>query len=298
MSAKEHRTSRRIGRRALGVALVCAVIAVPALGAAPAAHAASAVEYGLLVASLASSAAFNDTTPPAITITTPADGAAYAPGQHVTADYACSDAGVDAWTQFTAGTSQTLDDLLAIFRDHGVNLGHPACDGPVPSGAAIDTSPGSHTFTVTAQDLAFTIGPDTNGDGAGDVVPAPNHADATTHYTVGYPFSGFKQPVDNAPALNPAKAGQAVPIKFSLGGNRGLGILASVSVSGPTACSGGPVADPVPAVAAGNSGLQYDAASDTYTWVWKTDSALKGTCRTLTVTLDDGTTHTARFAFK
>jgi len=51
------------------------------------------------------------------------------------------------------------------------------------------------------------------------------------------------------------------------------------------------------ATTAGSSTLQYNAASDAYTWVWKTESAWKG-CRTLTLALDDGTHHTALFTFK
>ncbi|HEX3316580.1 MAG TPA: PxKF domain-containing protein [Solirubrobacteraceae bacterium] len=289
------------------VAVVCGVLAVPTLGAAPAAHAQNAIEYALIVAALANTGGFNDTTPPAITLTTPADGATYAPGQQVTADYACTDAGVTAMNAVATATGQTLDALLAIFAEHGADLGHPACDGPVPSGAAIDTSPGAHAFTLTARDLAFTIAPDSNGDGAPDVIPQPNTATVTTHYTVAYAFNGFRAPVANPPGVNPVKAGQAVPIKFSLGGDRGLGILPSTPTSGPTDCTHGPAGAPLPAVPAGapvsavpagNRGLQYDAASDTYTWVWKTDSAWKGTCRTLTVALDDGITHAAYFAFK
>jgi hypothetical protein len=49
---------------------------------------------------------------------------------------------------------------------------------------------------------------------------------------------------------------------------------------------------------AGSSGLQYDAASDTYTWVWKTDKSWAGTCRTLTVALNDNTEQTALFTFR
>jgi hypothetical protein len=41
----------------------------------------------------------------------------------------------------------------------------------------------------------------------------------------GYNFSGFFQPVDNAPTLNVARAGSAIPVKFSLGGNQGLDIF-------------------------------------------------------------------------
>ena len=41
------------------------------------------------------------------------------------------------------------------------------------------------------------------------------------------PFNGFFSPVDNLPTLNKVKAGSAVPVKFSLGGNRGLAIFTS-----------------------------------------------------------------------
>src|SRR5258706_2774270 len=39
-------------------------------------------------------------------------------------------------------------------------------------------------------------------------------------------FSGFFPPVDNPTAVNVLKAGRAVPVKFSLGGNQGLDIFA------------------------------------------------------------------------
>jgi len=59
-----------------------------------------------------------------------------------------------------------------------------------------------------------------------------------------------------------------VPVKFSLGGDRGLGILAADSpTSDDAGCN---VTGPAVASTAANSGLQYDAASDTYTYVWKT----------------------------
>jgi hypothetical protein len=40
-----------------------------------------------------------------------------------------------------------------------------------------------------------------------------------------YHFSGFFSPVDNPPVFNTAKAGSAIPVKFSLGGNQGLDIF-------------------------------------------------------------------------
>jgi hypothetical protein len=276
----------------VAVAGACAAFAVLAL-AAPAAHAQSEVEFGLLFAQLL--VLPQDTTPPAITIATPPDGATYAAGQVVNADYSCSDAGVAFMTALAGGSA--LEGFLVRLADHGSNLERPTCAGPVPAGTPITTSPGPHTFTVTAGDLAYTVA-DTNGDGVNELVSSPNASTATAHYTVVYPFTGFKAPVANPPDVNPVKAGQAVPIKFSLGGDRGLRILTPPApTSRPIACPSGPAGDPVLAFPAGNSGRQYDAASDTYTWVWKTDPTWKG-CRTLTVALDDGTTREALFAFK
>src|SRR5262249_60474748 len=40
-----------------------------------------------------------------------------------------------------------------------------------------------------------------------------------------YNFSGFFQPVDNAPVLNVVKAGSAIPVKFRLRGGPGPGTL-------------------------------------------------------------------------
>jgi hypothetical protein len=277
-------------RRALAVALVCALFGVLTIGA-PAARAQGLVEYALIVALLANPA-FSDTAPPDIVITTPPEAASYAVGQAVTADYTCTDAGVTFLTSLLANNGG-LDRFLDTFH-----LDHPACDGPVASGAAVDTStPGPHSFTVNARDAAVRV-EDADNDGSLELVSHPNTSTLTHQYVVRYPFAGFQRPIDNPPDSNLVKAGQAVPVKFSLGGNRGLGILAGGSpTSSPTGCSS-TKDDVVTAAAAGNSTLHYDAATDTYTWVWKTDKGWAGTCRTLTVALNDGTVHTALFMFK
>jgi hypothetical protein len=233
-----------------------------------------------------------DTTPPTIAITAPPEGATYAPGQPVAAEYGCTDAGVDFMTTLANQLGfPTLNAFLAFAAANGSNVAPPTCAGPVASGAPIDTSPGPHTFTVTATDVAFTVV-------GGTLVAQPNTATATTHYTVAYPFGGFQRPIDDPPASNLVKAGQAVPVKFSLGGDRGLDILPSAPTSHPTNCNGADTGEVLPATTAGDSTLQYDAASDTYTWVWKTDKTWAGSCRTLTVALDDGTAHTALFTFE
>lgn len=115
-----------------------------------------------------------------------------------------------------------------------------------------------------------------------------------------YNFTGFFAPIDNPPALNEMKAGQAAPVKFSLGGDQGLNIFAAGSPSSvQIGCSN---TDPILPVeeteTAGNSSLTYDSTSNQYKYTWKTESSWKNTCRQLTVTLRDGTVHVAKFKFK
>lgn len=114
-----------------------------------------------------------------------------------------------------------------------------------------------------------------------------------------YSLVGFLAPVDNQPTVNIAKAGSAIPIKFKLGGNRGLDVFAAGSPSSQAvACSTGSPTDVIEATAApGGATLSYDPASDTYTYVWKTVKTWRG-CRTFTVAFNDGSTKTALFTFK
>lgn len=115
-----------------------------------------------------------------------------------------------------------------------------------------------------------------------------------------FEFEGFFAPVLNPPAVNVVKAGAAVPVKFSLGGDRGLDIFAAGSpTSAPIACD---ASDPVGAieetVTAGRSGLSYDAVADQYIYVWKTQPAWAGSCRELILTFADGSVQRAQFQFR
>ena len=114
-----------------------------------------------------------------------------------------------------------------------------------------------------------------------------------------YNFSGFFQPVDNLPTLNTVKAGQAIPVKFSLSGNQGLSIFATgYPKSQQITCNSTESTDGIEAtVTAGSSSLSYDATADQYTYVWKTDKAWANTCRQLVIKLDDLTTHVANFNY-
>ena len=113
----------------------------------------------------------------------------------------------------------------------------------------------------------------------------------------GYPFAGFHAPVDSN-ALNLVRAGSAVPLRFSLGGDYGLAIL-QAATSQEVACNGAASVSGMDETAPEEaSGLQYLPATRDYTYVWKTDRAWAGTCRALTLMLDDGTAHTTLFQFR
>lgn len=122
---------------------------------------------------------------------------------------------------------------------------------------------------------------------------------APLNVAVQYQFGGFLRPVDPLPTVNTVKAGAAVPVKFSLGGDFGLNVLASGSPrSAGITCDPSAAVDPVEqTVTASVSGLQYDPVSGTYTYVWKTDRSWGGSCRQFTLTLQDGSVATARFRF-
>ena len=147
--------------------------------------------------------------------------------------------------------------------------------------AAALSAPSSHTITVQVTD-------DTNLKAVDEAI-----------VNVIYHFSGFFQPVDNLPVFNTLKAGSAVAVKFSLSGDQGLDIFeAGYPKSQVIPCdSTAPVDGVEETVTAGSSSLSYDANSDQYNYVWKTDKAWAGTCRQLVVKLNDGTSHRANFQF-
>ena len=130
-------------------------------------------------------------------------------------------------------------------------------------------------------------------------------AQATQTFGVVYNFGagtggGFAPPVSST-TFNAARAGQAVPVKFDLGGDQGLLVVAtgfpqSVTVACPNASQPVNVL-PEATETSGSSALTYDASTGLYTYVWKTDRAWAGTCREFVLKLADGTEHRALFDF-
>jgi len=117
-------------------------------------------------------------------------------------------------------------------------------------------------------------------------------------------WSGLFAPVDDLPTENVVTAGRAVPVVFSLGGDRGLDVFApGYPLSMRVDCTSGVPLDAIElTVTAGASSLGYDAATDRYSYIWKTakvwSTAPGGPCRELVLRFGDESEHEAVFRFR
>jgi hypothetical protein len=172
------------------------------------------------------------------------------------------------------------ETTIEVFRD-GVAV--PECQGA--PGVADPTPCVSERLALGGGDISFTV----------LTVQASSW---NLGFTPPYEFDGFFAPIDNG-VPNIVNAGRAIPVKFSLGGDRGLDIFADGSPFVQSlACGDQENGDVIEeTVADGQSGLAYDAGTDTYTYVWKTNRAWTDTCRRLVLEFADGTTATAVFSF-
>ena len=143
------------------------------------------------------------------------------------------------------------------------------------------TAVGDHILVATATDIAGNV------------------ATATRSYTVApYRLSGFYQPVDMN-AVNTAKGGSTIPLKFEVfAGPTELTALSEITsityASIPT--NGSAPTDEIETLAAGGTGLTYDTTAGVYQYNWKTPTT-PGDYR-LTVKTRDGSTLTAVFRLR
>jgi hypothetical protein len=187
----------------------------------------------------------------------------------------------------------SLPDTVWIAGFYGSNVfaevEMPVCGRPDTDGDGISDASDNCPTVSNADQL------DQDGDGMGNACDTP---DPTTIYD----FDGFFQPIENRDAtshlvLNRVQAGQAIPLKFRLGGDYGLDVFeAGYPKSETIACNSSAEVNGVDeTVNAGASSLSYSAATGTYTYVWKTEKAWTDSCRQLVVKFDDGTTARANF---
>ncbi len=203
-----------------------------------------------------------DMTAPTVTVSSPVAGTAYLFGRSVPVTYSCADESGGSGVASCTGVIAAAGGTRSV----------PA------TGATVNTTlVGSQTLTVTAVDK---VG---------------NQRSTTKAYTVVYAFAGYFAPVSST-GTTAVKAGSAASLPFSLGGDRGLSIRApSFPVSYPVNCSTR-ARTGVNVTTTGT--LSYVRSSGRYTYKWTTAKSWAGTCRTFVLTLKDGTSHPATFAFK
>ena len=191
---------------------------------------------------------------------------------------------VTAAATFTDPDPEDLNASFTCTVNYGDGSGDLAgvvngttCNGPAHAYATF----GTYTVTVHVTDQFGVTG-----------------SNSASHAVI-FNWAGFFQPVDNLPELNVAKAGSGIPVKFSLGGDKGLNIFATgFPKSNKIVCDSSEPVDAIEqTVTAGTSSLQYDPLTGQYTYVWKTDKTWAGTCRQLVVKLVDGMTYMANFKF-
>jgi hypothetical protein len=148
-------------------------------------------------------------------------------------------------------------------------------------GTVLTSTVGTQTVTCTATDNAG------------------NTATANATYQVIFNFTGFFAPVKNPPIINEMNAGRSVPLTFSLGGNQGLAVLAAgYPKSRQVQCATLNPVDSVEGTTTAANSFTYDPATDTYTYVWKTEKSWAGTCRQVSVQFIDGQTYLLNFSFR
>lgn len=228
-----------------------------------------------------------------------ADGALV--GNTATVASATNDTDVSNNSATAAATASDPPPSVQVPADIVVSLPPDSTDTSAPATfgvTASDNCPGVTVSTDYASGANFPVGTTTVTATATD--SAGHTASATFKVSVRYNFAGFFQPVDNLPMLNVVNAGQAIPVKFSLSGYKGLSIFAAgYPASGVILCDASAPASLIEeTVAAGGSSLTYDGGTDRYHYVWKTNKAWAGTCRQLVIRLRDGTERRANFMFR
>jgi DNA-binding beta-propeller fold protein YncE len=181
--------------------------------------------------------------------------------------------------QYDVGADVRADYSCA---DEG-GSGLQSCAGDVSDGDPLDTSAlGAHNFTVVAR------------DGAGRETTVA-HSYTVVERLLG--FRGFLGPIHDGSVV---RAGDAIPIVFSLGADRGLHILADgsptsvqVDCEHPGEPTGGEPAD-----SQSDRGLRFNRWTGQYVFVWQTKRAWAGTCRSFVLGLRDGSVGRLTVSFR
>jgi streptogramin lyase len=162
-----------------------------------------------------------------------------------------------------------------------------------PAGVATEFS----APTPNGRPSGMTLGPD------GNLWFSEYNANKIIRVNVtAYILYGFDSPIENVPAVNTAKAGSTIPVKWRLTDPAGMPISDPSSFGSLTSYivtngdfSGAP-GEGIEATSPGNTGLQY-LGNGYWRFNWKTMRSYAGGSQVMVLTLEDGTTRSAYFKF-
>lgn len=167
--------------------------------------------------------------------------------------------------------AQAVGTILADDTGSGIDLTDSTLSGSVDT-----SSVGKKTVTFTAAD---NVG---------------HTATRACEYYVTYNFSGLFAPIDRPNTLNVSKAGQTIPLKWRLTdalGNPVTDLASAIASVNGIACSLGATTDLIEEAATGSSGLQ-NLGDGYYQLNWKTPTAYASSCKSLSLSLGEGTART------
>jgi predicted extracellular nuclease len=181
-------------------------------------------------------------------------------------------------TQLTATGSDPTNDVVTYAWDLDGNGSFETSGRIVTFSAGTHQAPGIVTVTVQITDA--------HGQSSTD----------TAEIQVTWDFGGFKPPI-NASGETLINAGGSQPVKFSLDGFQGFGILDGAPTFQREDCTthaaiGSPIA------ASAGAPLAYDAATDWYKFTWKTQRAWAGWCGSFSLHLADDQSYDFDVRFK
>jgi len=179
-----------------------------------------------------------------------------------------------------------------------------SCPADVILGSTVSatwTASDAHAGLATPDSGSIPLDTSTIGSRSVDASATDNvghPVTVTCEYRVVFNFAGFAKPVVNVPGTTNLRAGDTLPLTFTLGGNQGLAVIASgYPQSAPITCATSPELTTGDATTAQRALIYTQAKGGRYTYFWRTDPAWTGTCRQVVVKLVDGTYHRANVRF-
>lgn len=230
---------------------------------------------------------------------TPASGSTFALGTTAVSCTAADTRGNTTVETFDVTVQDTTAPVLELPADLSVGATSAAGATVVYGATATDVVDGSVPVTCSPAS-GSTFAPGTTAVTCSAVDRAGNEATGGFTVSVSFGWDGFFKPIDNG-VYNTIKGGQTVPLKWAVPDGNGGWIRSLDVVTGlrptMTSCTPGMATDAVEAPATGGTALRYDTTAEQYVYNWQTPKTA-GKCYAVSVTLTDGSSHTALFKTK